>query len=49
MADGGVIVPPLVDGLNATSPGHRGEVTDLDFEVRNLDFTEDGRRGTLRS
>ena len=29
--------------------GHRGEVSDLDFEVRNLDFTEVGRRGTLRS
>ena len=29
--------------------GHRGEVSDLDFEVRNLDFTAVGRRGTLRS
>ena len=29
--------------------GHRGEVSYLDFEVRNLDFTEVGRRGTLRS
>ena len=27
----------------------RGEVIYLDFEVRNLDFTEVGRRGTLRS
>jgi hypothetical protein len=29
--------------------GHRGEVSFLDFEVKNLDFTEVGRRGTLRS
>ena len=29
--------------------GHRGEVSYLDFEVRNLDFTAVERRGTLRS
>src|SRR4029453_8067032 len=29
--------------------GHRGELSDLDFELRNLDFTSVGRRGTLRS
>ena len=28
---------------------HRGEVSDLDFEVRNLDFTSVGRRGTMGS
>jgi hypothetical protein len=28
---------------------HREEVSDLDFEVRNLDFTTVGWRGTLRS
>jgi hypothetical protein len=49
MAVGAVIAPPLVDGLIATSGGHGGEVSDLDFEVRNLDFTEVGRCGTLRS
>jgi hypothetical protein len=50
MTVGAVIVPPpLVDGLIATSRGHRGEVSDLDFEVRNLDFTEVGRCGTLPS
>jgi hypothetical protein len=27
---------------------HRREVSDLDFEVRNLDFTAAGMRGTLR-
>ena len=27
---------------------HRGEVSDLDFEVKNLDFTPDRMRGTLR-
>ena len=32
-----------------TSGGHRGEVSYLDLEVRNLDFTEVGRGGTLRS
>jgi hypothetical protein len=49
MAVGAVIVPPLVDGLIATSGAHRGEVSYLDFEVKNLDFTEVGRCGTLRS
>jgi hypothetical protein len=29
--------------------GHRGEVSYLDFEVKNLDFTAVVRRGTLRS
>ena len=29
--------------------GHRGEVSYLDFEVRNLDFTAIAGRGTLRS
>ena len=29
--------------------GHRGEVSYLEFEVRNLDFTAVGRRGTLGS
>ena len=29
--------------------GRRGEVSYLDFEVRNLDFTAVDRRGTLRS
>jgi hypothetical protein len=29
--------------------GHPGEVSDLDFEVRNPDFTTVGWRGTLRS
>jgi hypothetical protein len=28
---------------------HREEVSDLDFEVRNLDFTSVGWRETLRS
>jgi len=32
-----------------TIGGHRGEVSDLDLEVKNLDFTEVGWRGTLRS
>jgi hypothetical protein len=49
LAIGAVIVPPLVDELIATSGAHRGEGSDLDFEVRNLDFTEVGRCGTLRS
>jgi hypothetical protein len=44
-----VIVPPLLDGLIATSGEQGGEVSHLDLEVRNLDFTvaEPGR--TLRS
>jgi len=43
------IVPPLVDELIATSRCTEKEVSDLDFEVRNLDFTTVGWRGTLRS
>jgi hypothetical protein len=43
------IVPPLVDVLIATSGGLPGEVSDLDFEVRNLDFTTVGCGWTLRS
>jgi hypothetical protein len=46
---GADIAPPLVAGLIATSGVHREEVSDLDFEVRNLDFTTVGWRGTLRS
>jgi hypothetical protein len=49
MTFGAAIVPPLVDALIATSARHRREDTNLDFEVRNLDFTQVGRRGTLRS
>jgi hypothetical protein len=49
MAVGAVIVPPLVDGLIATSGGTEEKVCDLDFEVRYLDFTTVGWRGTLRS
>jgi hypothetical protein len=49
MAVGAVIVPPLVDGLIATSGGTEEEVSYLNFEVENLDFTQVGRRGTLRS
>src|SRR5262245_56534255 len=36
---GAVIVPPLADGLIATLAAHRREVSYLDFEVKNLDFT----------
>jgi hypothetical protein len=35
--------------LIATSRCTGEEVSDLDFEVRNLDFTAVGWRGTLRS
>jgi hypothetical protein len=44
---GAVIIPPLVDGLIATSGAYRGEVRYLDFDVKNLDFTAVERRGTL--
>jgi hypothetical protein len=48
MTVGAAIVPPVVDALIATSGRHRREDTNLDFEVRNLDFTQVGLRGTLR-
>jgi hypothetical protein len=35
-------------GLIATSGDIRREVRDLDFEVRNLDFTAGGRLATLQ-
>jgi hypothetical protein len=44
-----VIGPPLVDGPIAPSRRHRGEVSDLDFEVKILDFTTIVRRGILGS
>jgi hypothetical protein len=49
MAAGAVIVPPLVDWAHRTIGRNRGEVSDLDFEAKNLDFTAVGRRGTLDS
>jgi hypothetical protein len=36
-------------GAHRTIEAHPEEVSDLDFEVRNLDFTPVGWRGTLRS
>jgi hypothetical protein len=49
MVVGADIAPPLMDEPIATSGGTRGEVSNLYFEVRNLDFTAVGKRGTLRS
>jgi hypothetical protein len=46
---GADIAPPLVMGAHRNIEVHREEVSDLDFEVRNLDFTTVGWRGTLRS
>ena len=42
-------IPPLLGWVHRTTDGHRGEVSDLDFEVRNLDFTTVGWRRTMRS
>jgi hypothetical protein len=49
MVVGAVIVPPLVDGLIATSGVHGGEVSHLDLEVKNLDFTAVGGAEILGS
>jgi hypothetical protein len=45
---GAGIVPPLPDGSIATSADTPREVRNLDFEVKNLDFTAGGRRATLQ-
>jgi hypothetical protein len=46
---GAVIVPPLLAGTpHRTIGGHHREVSDLNFEVRNLDFTTGERLATLQ-
>jgi hypothetical protein len=45
---GAVIGPPLPDGPIATSADTHREVRNLDFEVKNLDFTAGGRLATLQ-
>jgi hypothetical protein len=44
----GVIVPPLVDRAYRNIGGHPREVSNLDFDVRNLDFTAGRRLATLQ-
>jgi hypothetical protein len=45
---GARIVPPLPDGATASSADTPGEVRNLDFDVKNLDFTAGGRLATLQ-
>jgi hypothetical protein len=42
-----VIVPPA-SGAHRNIGGHRREVSNLDFEVKNLDFTAGGKLATLQ-
>jgi hypothetical protein len=48
MVASGVMVPSLSVRLIAPPQEHLREVTDLDFEVRKLDFTGVGCGETLR-
>jgi hypothetical protein len=45
---GAVIAPPLVDAVHRNIGGQRREVSNPDFEVRNLDFTAGARLATLQ-
>jgi hypothetical protein len=46
---GAVIGPPPSGQAQRNIDEHRREVSNLDFEVRNLDFTAGGRFATLQS